>query len=409
MKAARAESAASCRGWARGTVAACALVGLAPAACINSAIPERPIIDAAALGPADVPVVATPDASHANDDNDDNDAMTLDATDASAVDTGAPLPPGGVNAVLRGAGCGKALPPQTVTTIPGSPTGYTRYTVMLTGETLEGNDPARSGQRTFWVRVPADYNPNRAYRVVYLGQPCGAAYAANTSTYPLFQERLGGTEQAIYVALDIPVNQITMDCYDTHAGAGSQEWEAFQLFQDFVDGHYCVDNNRVFVAGHSTGGWLANMWGCYFAGDGEAPASNPAAPRKFAPKYHIRAEGAVTSGEPDNNPLCNGPVAALWIHDLEDAGNPIAGAYLACDRALRMNGCVNTARCDDPNAKTTPWHHEIAGLEICNQYSGCPADYPVVFCKSDGFGHSDQGQRAVTAFGVFFNLLNPAP
>jgi polyhydroxybutyrate depolymerase len=274
---------------------------------------------------------------------------------------------------------------------------------------LEGNDPTRAGPRTFWVRVPADYDPTRAYRVVYIGTGCGSYYSANTSAYPLFQETLGGTEEAIYVAMDIPTDQVNMDCYDIRSGAGSQEWEAFQLFQDFVDSHYCVDNNRLYVAGYSTGGWLANMWGCYFAGDGQAPASDPTTPRKFAPKYHLRVQAAATSGEPDNNPRCNGPVAAIWVHDAADAGNPIAGAYQACDRVLRMNGCVNTAQCDDVNAKTTPWHHEISGLEVCAQYEGCPADYPVVFCKTQGFGHSDQSGRVVAAFTTFFKQLNPPP
>lgn len=318
-------------------------------------------------------------------------------------DASPPAPPSGVDDVWRGAGCGLPLPAGTATTVPGSIKGYTKYMVTGTGTNLTDTPvPAKAGPRTFWVRVPADYDPQRAYRVVYIGQGCGAQYSANTASYPLFQEKLGGTEEAIYVAIDIPPNAINNDCYDTRDGPKSEEWEAFELFHQFVDAHYCVDDNRVFVAGYSTGGWQANMWGCYFAGD-------PTPPRKFAPRYHVRGQAAVASGEPTNQPPCNGPVAAIWIHDATDGGNPIAGAYDACARVLRMNGCTNTARCEDPAARTTPWHPELWSPAVCQQFDGCPPDYPVVFCKTQGLGHSDQAQNVVAAFTLFFDALNPTP
>jgi hypothetical protein len=322
-----------------------------------------------------------------------------------STDSGAPSPPApppGVDEVWRGAGCGLPLPAGTAVTVPGSPKGYTSYMVMGTGANLTDTPvPAKAGPRTFWVRVPADYDPQRAYRVVYIGQGCGGQYASNTQSYPLYQERLGGTEQAIYVTIDIPSIAVNMDCYDTRDGLTSEEWEAFELFHDFVDSHYCVDNNRVFVTGYSTGGWQANMWGCYFAG-------NPTPPRKFAPRYHIRGQGAVASGEPTNLPPCNGPVAAIWFHDRYDA-NPIMGAYDACARALRMNGCVNTARCEDPAARTTPWHEDIAGINVCKQYEGCPSDYPVIFCTTVGLGHADLTVNVVPSFTLLFDSLNPTP
>ena len=94
------------------------------------------------------------------------------------------------------------------------------------GRDARGPIPAKAGPRTFWVRVPADYDPNRAYRVVYLGQGCGGTQIANLITYPLFRASLGGAEQAIYVALDVPENMANADCYDDAAGLASQEWEA---------------------------------------------------------------------------------------------------------------------------------------------------------------------------------------
>jgi hypothetical protein len=81
------------------------------------------------------------------------------AQDAVSTDAGTSVP--AINA-----GCGKPLPAAQPQTVPGKPTGYMHYTVMGTGATLDGTIPEKAGPRTFWVRVPADYNPNRKYRTV---------------------------------------------------------------------------------------------------------------------------------------------------------------------------------------------------------------------------------------------------
>jgi poly(3-hydroxybutyrate) depolymerase len=305
----------------------------------------------------------------------------------------------------RGAGCGKPLPAAQPMTVPGTPKGYLQYTVMGTGATLAGPQPQKAAPRTFWVRVPVDYDPNRAYRVVYLGQGCGGYGMANTSTYQLYKESAGGTEQAIYVALDIPTDMANEDCYDNRDGPSSQEWEAFELFHTVVDANYCVDNDNVFVAGYSTGGWLANMWGCYFAGDGAHPANGTpggagVSPRRFAPRYHLRGQAVVNGGEPDNNPPCNGPVAAIWIHDTSDA-NAVAVDSAALARTLRMNGCEGSP--------TAPWHPEIPGLSVCQQYTACPESYPVVFCETN-YCHSDDHEVAIPAFTLFYDQVSvPSP
>jgi hypothetical protein len=249
--------------------------------------------------------------------------------------------------------------------------------------------------------VPADYDPNHKYRTVYIGQGCGGYEVANTQTLQLFNGKVGGEEEAIYVALDIPTDMANQDCYDNRAGLQSQEWEAFELFHSVVDANYCVDNDNVFVSGYSTGGWLTNMWGCYFAGDGQHPwngqvgGSADAAPRKFAPRYHIRGQAAVSGGEPDNNPPCNGPIAAIWIHDLMDNNAYSQNHDVALPRVLRMNGCEGS--------RTAPWHEDVAGAGICVQYTDCPARYPVVFCTTTGQGRTDQHYRAVPAFKLFFD------
>jgi poly(3-hydroxybutyrate) depolymerase len=362
------------------------------------------------------------------------------------------------------------------------PTGYTHYTVQGTGATLLQNIPSKVGPRTFWVRLPVDYDMTKKYRTVYIGQGCGGYGVANTQTYALYNKSMGGDDEAIYVALDIPTDHANMDCYDNRDGPSSQEWEAFQLIHTFVDQHFCVDNDRVYVSGYSTGGWLQNMWGCYFAGDGEHPwngkpggatvdagagdapmsqadasdapltsdappssdapltsdaqtssdaspsgdgpatmsdaggsdgggdgesNSNPdvgvyvpgAGARKFAPQYHIRAQAGTSGGEPDNNPPCNGPIAALWIHDKMDPNAYTANHDIALPRVLKMNGCYSA------KPPTAPWHEDVMGIGVCVEYTDCPPDYPVVFCTTNMYGHGAQDSRAVPGFTLLFKEL----
>ena len=166
-----------------------------------------------------------------------------------------------------------------------------------------------------------------------------------------------------------------------------------------------VDNDAVFVAGYNSGGALANMWGCYFAGDGAHPWNGKpggapgAAPRRFAPRFHIRAQ-AVTYGvaEPDNDPPCNGLIAAIWIDD-QYYGDRAATARA---RVLAMNGCASAT------PRTAPWHPEVEGVGVCQQYIDCPKSTPVVSCTTIHEGMSDGHERAIPAFKLFFDeVLSP--
>lgn len=309
---------------------------------------------------------------------------------ASAGAGGMSTMPGDVNGVWKSSGCGKALPANQVKTIAGSRTGYTEYNLKQTGDSINGIHQEKAVNRQFWVRVPADYDPNKAYRVVYIYQGCSAnANEGNTATYPLFNENQGGTEQAVYVAVSLPPNHPNNNCYDNRAGVDSQEWEAFQMFHDKVESLYCVDNNRIFVSGYSSGGWISNMFSCYFGGI-------PEPPRKFLPKYAVRGRAATSGGLiPDNMPMCNGPVAALYLHDAGDTVNLIAGSKLGLDNTLQQNKCKGS--------QTAPW----PGMtDVCVQYTDCPKEYPVVFCTTNGQGHNDQSNRAIPGFKKFFDMMN---
>jgi len=335
------------------------------------------------------------------------------------------IPSGGGLPILKSSGCGKPKPATTVDTIPGSRTGYTEFHVTQTGATLATDVPADAGERQFFVRLPVDYDSTKPYRVVYIGQGCGAQHAGKTNTFPLFSEAQGGTEQAVYVGLSVPDNAANPGCYDNNTGSLSQEWEAFDLIHSFVESSYCVDNNRIYVSGYSTGGWLSNMWGCYFGGGSVAADATPPVPvdkpdvdagrtqRKFAPRWSIRGHVNVTGSLPGNQPEpCNGISAGLWIHDVLDKSNLIATNIAALDLSLQTNGCMGNYK-DGPKRPWAP-AEDITGLKggICQEYTGCPAEtaqkYPLVFCTTSGLGHGDQASSAIPAFTTFFNLMDPA-
>jgi len=329
-------------------------------------------------------------------------------------------------ALLPSTGCGKELPPNQVSSIPGSRTGYTEFHVTETGATLVADVPSDAGARQFFVRVPYDYDNTKPYRVVYIGQGCGAQHAGKTNTYPFFNEAQGGSEQAIYVGVSVPDNAANPGCYDNQSGAASQEWQAFELIHGLVESTYCVDNNRIYVSGYSTGGWLSNMWGCYFGGASLEPGQTPPAPldqpdldagraaRKFAPQWSIRGRAAVTGSLPTNQPVpCNGMSAGIWIHDVLDKSNLIQTNINALNLSLKTNGCEGNYA----SGPKRPWApaENIPGLKggICQEYTGCPAEtaskYPLVFCTTSGLGHGDQSSSAIPAFKAFFDSMDPPP
>jgi poly(3-hydroxybutyrate) depolymerase len=123
----------------------------------------------------------------------------------------------------------------------------------------------------------------------------------------------------------------------------------------------------------------------------------------------LRAQGNVTGGLPpvirDGIKTCvDHPIAAFLIHDLNDRSNPYAGSVAAVNRLLALNHCAGGTTMD--TAPSAPYM--IAGVAntatfSCVQYTGCPADYPIVFCTSTDQMHNSQATDAVPGFWGFFS------
>ncbi len=213
--------------------------------------------------------------------------------------------------------------------------------------------------RVWSVWLPENYDPERAYPLVVLLHGCGG----ETNNVPI--ERESG-DQAILIRGAAAQSD---NCWNTQESGPNDEF--FDAMLDTSMAAMCIDSERVFVAGYSSGSWLSNMLNCVRAD-------------------RIRAVGTVAGGNPlFGMPDCNGNVAAIFIHDQDDNDNDISGSEAARDRLLAANGCSETTMAVSPDP--------------CVQYQDCDPEYPILFCATSGEGHNRQDQFAAPAMWDFFS------
>jgi polyhydroxybutyrate depolymerase len=161
-------------------------------------------------------------------------------------------------------------------------------------------------------------------------------------------------------------------CYDDQTRA-SPDYEVFDALLTEIENTFCIDKNRVFADGFSSGAWMAMMLGCQRANV-------------------IKAHGQGAGGLPISiRPAvdCKGPVAALFSHGTTDDQNHIHGSRQDRDRLIRTNQC---------DSATKPY----GGFAQCVEYQNCLPGYPVVYCEYPGLGHSP-GANQDASISLFFN------
>lgn len=296
------------------------------------------------------------------------------------------------------AGCGKARS-ETLGQ-------YVKFTLTVACE------PDNARDRIYYVRLPPSYDPNRAYPTIYLGQGCNppqdllstrSVYPMETVTDPdaiLIEMQQGLYNKAEYsdATCTDPSNfdggstDLCHYCFDDGAGSttpDSVEYGYFDLLHKAIENDFCVDTDRQFYAGYSSGGWMAHELGCQF------------------PDV-LRAQGSVSGGLPPVINSCvkqcvDHPIAAFLIHDATDMSNSYAGSVQALQRLLAANNCrggltMATAPNEPYEIKGVPKNANFS----CVRYTGCPSDYPIVFCTSRGRNHDSQASVAVPGFWQFF-------
>jgi len=230
--------------------------------------------------------------------------------------------------------------------------------------------------RPYGVKLPANYNPATAYAVTFGGGGCGGS-AQGFASGPNGGFGLAGNAPTIQVGLSY-----MGPCFNDGGPSignrpDSPEEPYFRAIMKEIEANYCIDLAQVFVGGYSSGGWESYTLGC-------------------AAADLVRGIGADEGGFRTMHPTCKGPVAAVLVAGTADTENPIGpldpvtdkgtvdrlgslGSAPGRDNILQRNGCVGTA--------TEPYSDPK--YSACVKYSGCPANYPVIWCALPGVGHNN--------------------
>ena len=255
---------------------------------------------------------------------------------------------------------------------------------------------ADATNRIYYLRLPSNYDPNKAYRTIYLGPGCGVPQDLQPSLIKVYPMENAAMDQAILIAMEPGLynaahynsatcaNDMSCQyCFDDGADAttaNSVEYPYFDALHQAIEASTCVDKNRQFYAGYSSGGWMAQQLGCRF------------------PDV-LRAQGNVTGGLPpvikNGTETCVDPpdrrLPDPRLQRRVERVRGLGGGARTTARAQRLRG-----RQDDGDRADAPYMIDgIANTATfsCVQYTGCPADYPIVFCTSTDQAHGSQSRQ----------------
>lgn len=292
--------------------------------------------------PADAGV-APRDASISAHDGAAREAGARDASDP----TDAPLDDAaGTGDDRRSAGCGSAN----------------------TGSGAFARRSLRAGgrDRTYYVRVPASYQANRAYPLIFRWHGTGGDGLSGG----LDIERAAG-DDAIVVGADGLVQHAGSDAKAWGSATEADDLALFDALYQQLGQEYCIDLERVFSYGFSAGGGMTNMLSCK-RGD------------------KLRASAAVAGYVWGDQSRCGPAVAAWFLHDRNDETVTVDMGREGRDLALERNDC-GSAR--------------LPAANDCVSYDGCKLGYPVVWCETRGLGHDIAGDTAPAQVWAFFEAL----
>ncbi len=235
--------------------------------------------------------------------------------------------------------------------------------------------------RNYYLKLPANYDSTKAYPITIGGSGCGGQETVGSEGGYAPLGTVPNQDKAILVSLSYVLASSAMsDC----GGAvfaddfpNSPEVQYLAAVVKDVQGKYCNATNKVFLNGYSSGAFESVSLGC--------------ANSDIIRGYGVQIGGGLRINGPKP---CKGPVAAMFVVGVQDDGNPIGplatplndslGSAPARDELLTRNKCVGT--------DTKPWDPDYPK---CVTYTGCPAQYPVVWCPIDSGHLPDKNDPAV--------------
>ncbi len=134
-------------------------------------------------------------------------------------------------------------------------------------------------------------------------------------------------------------------------------------------GSYCIDPERIYIAGFSAGAVFTLYLGCNVPGAFRAMAAVAGSDRRF------------------DTSCCTAPISGLFIHGTQDEAIPLLEGQAARSNTLHRDGCSSSPAPDGPR---------------CVGYA-CPAPYAVDYCEWGG--DHDVPDWAGAEIARFFSLL----
>ena len=240
---------------------------------------------------------------------------------------------------------------------PGQALGsWVRKTLTMMPKPVRG-----TGVREYFINLPANYDNKKPYRLVIVSPGCGG----KGNTMWDFTAA-AGTEGVIQVGVSPdPGTSPSGACFDDMR-TDSVEYPFIEALHALISKSLCFDQHRVFITGHSSGGWLSNQMGCVYGSK---------LIRAVAP-----SSGGLATGAGKAPPCTELPTPGIWSHNEDDTGNRIAGSITAINRALKVNKC-------GPGDFNTAPRAPYLNYPMCQKFAGCPAEFPIVICHPATGGH----------------------
>jgi predicted esterase len=310
-----------------------------------------------------------------------------------------PGPVGGDSTmVVRTAGCG--LDSAATGLVPGMLIKQTIVTSGVKAATCADKvcGPWGPWTRQYYVRLPTGYDNSKAYPLLLEGPGCGGL-GVNLFNFPnAFLDtviRVGLQPSADAQA--IHATNPNQGCFDDHDGDQSVDFVFYENLYDTLAGQLCFDRNRVFAAGHSSGARLASELGCKYAGDTTRPVRGSLADTGDLPT------------DPRYAPTCTAkPIAAMWVHSINDSSNPFQETKDAIARAMKVDGCTIGTGYDDAQFDNFPIGGGNADT-TCQRIKGCPDLTPLVVCPISYVGQASHDNIVNPGFPTFVTLFSMPP
>ena len=280
----------------------------------------------------------------------------------------------GSSGSMGSVGCGKTST-LTFTTVPGESgqnvgTGEGGYVTIQSG----------GGARGFAVRLPANYDKNKPYWLIFgfhwNGGTSKDVDTGGTNGYSMahFGLQKLSNNGAIFVA--------PQGLGNGWGNSGGQDLKFVDDMVKLIQDNYCVDTTHILTNGFSYGGGMSYEIACARAKVFRGAAIY---------------EGAQLSG-------CDGgtdPIALWQMVGLEDTVCPISLATPIRDRFVKNNGC--TAQSPPQPPKAPPYLS--SGGHVCTNYAGCSSGHPLRWCVHQS-GH---GNAVVDGTGDLYNSCATPP